>query len=70
MQAKSKLKVEKRVGQIYEIVKKEPTISRAEIGRRMGITDKQSRLAIEILKERGFIHREGSARKGNWVVDK
>ncbi len=65
-----KNEVEKRVGQIYEIIKKEPTISRAEIGRRMRITDEQSRLAIEILKERGGIHREGSARKGNWVVDK
>ncbi len=62
--------VEKRIGQIYEFIKEKPTISRAELGRKMNLSDKQIRTAITSLKERGIIHREGSDRSGMWIIDK
>jgi len=61
--------IEHRIQQVYALIKENPKISRAEIGRLLGISDKQSKTAIEILKNRGIIHREGSARSGSWIVD-
>lgn len=61
--------IENRIQQVYALIKENPKVSRAEIGRLLGISDKQSKTAIEILKNRGIIHREGSARSGSWIVD-
>ena len=35
----------------------------------MNLSDKQEKLAIEALKDRGIIHREGSDRKGSWIIN-
>lgn len=37
---------------------------------RFGVSDKQAKLAIEMLKENVIIHREGSDRKGMLIIDK
>ena len=62
--------IERRIVQVYSLIQGNPAISRAEIGRHLNISDKQAKLAIEVLKKRAIIHREGSDRKGIWVIDK
>ena len=62
--------IEKRIMQVYELIAINPSISRPEIGQQLNISLKQTRIAVDALKERGIIHREGSARKGLWVIDK
>ena len=51
------------------MIKTNPSISRAEISAKMKISDSQARTAIEKLKERGIIRREGSDTNGKWVVE-
>ncbi len=62
--------IEKRIMQVYELIAINPSISRPEIGQQLNISLKQTRIAVDALKERGIIHREGSARKGLWVIVK
>lgn len=62
--------IQKRVAQVYALIAKNPSISRAAISREINISDNQARLALEVLKDQGIIHREGSDRKGIWVIDK
>ena len=62
--------IEKRIMQVYELIAINSSISRPEIGQQLNISLKQTRIAVDALKERGIIHREGSARKGLWVIDK
>ena len=61
--------IEERMRIVFELIRNDPTISRAEIGRRLEISDKQVKLAVENLKEKKKIHREGSARSGKWIID-
>ena len=61
--------IEERIRVVFELIRNDPTISRAEIGRRLEISDKQVKLAVENLKEKKKIHREGSARSGKWIID-
>ena len=61
--------IEERMRVVFELTRNDPTISRAEIGRRLEISDKQVKLAVENLKEKKKIHREGSARSGKWIID-
>ena len=60
--------MEKRIGAVLEMIKADPSVSRAEISARMQISDSQARTAIEKLKERGIIRREGSDTNGKWVI--
>lgn len=61
--------IEKRIKLVFELIQKKPSITRAEIGRELHISEKQAKLAIEALKKQGTIHREGSARNGLWKID-
>ncbi len=61
--------VGQRISAVYALIADNPSISRAEIGRRLGLSDKQAKMAIETLKEQDRIHREGSNRNGKWIID-
>lgn len=65
---KKESEIKRRTAAVYELIANDPSFSRAEISRRLQLSDKQAKLAIEILKERGRIHREGSARKEKWII--
>lgn len=58
--------ITERVDRVYHLIANDPAISRSKIGRELLITDKQVRLALDILKEQGSIHRE----ENRWVIDK
>lgn len=52
-----------------EILRIEPGLSITALAQRMGISRKQAEYALDMLKERNTIHREGTNRKGRWVID-
>jgi len=58
-----------RVDAVLRLIHETPTIPRAEIASRLGITEAQVRTALDILKRSGTIHREGSDKGGRWVID-
>lgn len=62
-------KIEMRVAAVLDLIRNDPTLSRAAIARKLEITDSQARTAIDKLKERGKIHREGSDTDGKWIID-
>ena len=62
-------KIEQRIENVLTLIKENPSISRAEIAKTLGISDSQTKTAIEKMKQRGIIHREGSDTNGKWIVD-
>ena len=62
-------KIEMRVAAVLDLIRNDPTLSRAAIARKLEITDSQARTAIDKLKDRGKIHREGSDTDGKWIID-
>jgi len=61
--------IERRIEDVLALIKENPSISRADIAKALDITDSQAKTAIEKLKERETIHREGSDTNGKWVID-
>lgn len=49
--------------------KQKPALSRAEMARRLNLSDKQLRSASELLKSRGIIQREGPDKGGHWIIN-
>ena len=62
-------KIEQRIERVLTLIKEKPSISRADIAKALDITDSQAKTAIEKLKERKTIHREGSDTNGKWIID-
>lgn len=60
--------IDERVSKVFEMIKNNPEVSRAELVSSLSLSDKQIKLAIEKLKRSGRIQREGSARSGRWIV--
>lgn len=61
--------VMERASSILELIKLDASISRPSIAEKLSITDAQVRTGLNYLKDNGRIHREGSARKGKWIID-
>ncbi len=59
----------KRREAILELIRENPTISRLEIGLKLGITAKQVRVALTQLKNSNLIYHEGSRRGGRWIIN-
>ena len=43
-------------------------ISRAELAERLQISERKTRMCIEQLKKEGILIREGSTKRGKWIV--
>ena len=54
---------------IFEIIKENPKISAAKIAKDINISKRSVERSISVLKEKGYIAREGSTR-GKWVIIK
>ena len=52
---------------IYSIIKENPKISAAKIAKDINITKRSVERSIAVLKEKGYIAREGSTR-GKWII--
>ena len=53
-----------RVVAVMNLIREKPSITRAAIAKKLEITDSQARTAIDMLKDSGKIHREGSDKGG------
>ena len=62
--------IDRRLKDVFEIIKGDPGISRPQIMMKLNYTERQVRNSIDSLKREGYIHHEGPAKGGKWVVDK
>lgn len=60
--------VNARAEAALRIIHENPCVKLADIASSLGITLKQARLAIDLLKSTNRIQREGSARNGKWII--
>jgi ATP-dependent DNA helicase RecG len=54
--------------ELYELLAADPRLTTVELGERLGISQQAVSKRLHGLKEKGVIIREGSDRKGSWVV--
>ncbi len=61
--------VEKRIEEIFELIKENPEITQTDIIDKMNVSRKQVQNATKVLPERGKIKRIGPNRSGYWDVN-
>ncbi|MBR5684120.1 MAG: putative DNA binding domain-containing protein [Ruminococcus sp.] len=61
--------IEIRIEEVLKLIREKPEITQAEISEIMDISLKRVRTAMEALKQSGRIYREGSDRKGKWIIN-
>lgn len=54
--------------QIVCLIQNNPKISRAELAERLQISERKTRMCIEQLKKEGILIRDGSTKRGRWIV--
>ena len=54
---------------LLEVIKETPSISRAELSKRLKISERQVRKITDLLREKGVLIREGG-NSGKWVINK
>ena len=52
-----------------EYIKQNPKITQKELAGILGISDRQIRKDILLMKEKNILTREGSSRKGYWRIE-
>ena len=55
--------------ELFEIIKRSPSISRAKLSKLLNISERQVRKIIENLRNKGILTREGG-RSGKWIIKK
>ena len=60
--------MKERVDSVLGLMKENPSISRSQIAKELGITENQARTVVEKLKTMKRIRREGSDKGGRWVI--
>lgn len=55
--------------QLIELIRMRPTISRTELSKQLGISERQVRKIIDQLRKDGKLTREGGY-KGKWIINK
>ena len=53
---------------LTELIKSNPSISRAELARKLGISERQTRKIIDKLRAAGTLLRKGADYKGEWII--
>ena len=56
--------------QLIELIRMRPTISRTELSKQLGISERQVRKIIDQLRKDGKLTREGGDYKGKWIINK
>ena len=56
--------------QLIELIRMRPTISRTELSKQLGISERQVRKIIDELRKDGKLTREGGDYKGKWIINK
>ena len=58
-----------RATAVLEQLRQNPYITRGELAEKLGISERQARSSVELLKSRELIRHEGPAKGGYWVVN-
>ena len=66
---KKSISISSRCKSVLEIIKSNPSVSRASMAKDLNLTDRQIRWVLERMKSEGIIHYEGSWKGGHWVID-
>lgn len=53
---------------LIELIKAKPSISRAELARKLGLSERQTRKIIDKLRTEGILLRQGGDYNGKWVI--
>ncbi|MDE7101554.1 MAG: DUF4062 domain-containing protein, partial [Bacteroidales bacterium] len=53
---------------LIELIKANPSISRAELARKLGLSERQTRKIIDKLRTEGILLRQGGDYNGKWVI--
>lgn len=53
---------------LTELIKSNPSISRAELARKLGISERQTRKIIDKLRADGTLLRKGGDYNGKWII--
>ena len=61
---------DQRIESVLYLLNENPSISRKELAARLNITEKKVRTVIELLKNKGYIHRVGPDKGGKWLIDR
>ena len=56
--------------QLIELIRMRPTISRTELSKQLGISERQVRKIIDQLRKDGKLTHEGGDYKGKWIINK
>ena len=57
------------VERLLEMITEVPSISRAMLSEQLGISERQVRKILDILRENGVLTRDGG-RSGKWIINK
>jgi len=60
---------QKRSDSILKLIQDNPSISTAKLSEDLNLSRRQVERTLDMMKESGRIHREGSARNGKWIID-
>lgn len=55
---------------VLQVIKEDGTLTGAQIGQKLWMSKTAVQRHVRVLREKGYIHREGSHRKGIWIIDK
>ncbi len=54
---------------ILEFIMEDPGITQKEIAKKIGMSKNGIRYAMDKLKERGILEREGATKRGKWIIN-
>lgn len=54
---------------ILEFIMEDSGITQKEIAQKMGMSKNGIRYAMDKLKDRGILEREGATKKGKWIIN-
>lgn len=66
----SKSSQENNKKKIIMLIKSDPSITQAKIAQQFGLTRAEVRYIMDQLQQNGILKREGSIKKGKWIIEK
>ena len=62
------IKLDEREQQIVELLRKESTLTRSGMAKRLGCSESTVKRTLQSMVEKGVIKRIGSNKKGEWII--
>ena len=62
--------IQKRRVKVFNLLKANKSLSKPKIAKELDITERQIKDVFDYLIDNGYIHHEGPAKGGEWIIDK